>query len=209
MYSNSSRTPCVPWIVSTHITGHVWTTCILCDRQVATSHMLTATEKQHGPIPSCGLKMLVVQNCNMGCNMGFTWNSQKSQPMHTPTLPCSRVEMPSNGRCLAWWQEECKVFGLGGQGRQKGKKKGKKNLSPQVFVRVFSHCHQDSPPQGGCRGVSVRKWLMPAKLPRRSYFKNENNKQIKAALALRQHSYFNVFHVCNESFINIRYKWRE
>lgn len=150
MYSNSSRTPCVPWIVSTHITGHVWTTCVLCDRQVATSHMLTATEKQHGPIPSCGLKMLVVQNCNMGCNMGFTWNSQKSQPMHTPTLPCSRVEMPSNGRCLAWWQEECKVFGLGGQGRQKGKKKGKKKSVPTSICEGF----QSLP-----SGQSTSRWV--------------------------------------------------
>lgn len=99
------------------------------------------------------------------------------------------------------------MFGLAGREDKKEKKRGKKkNLSPQVFVRAFSHCHQDSPPQGGCRGASVRKWLMPAKRPRRSSFKKENNKQIKAALALRQHSYFNVFHVCNESFINIPYK---
>lgn len=96
---------------------------------------------------------------------------------------------------LAWWE-----------GRQKGEKEGKKNPSPEVFVRVFSRCHQGIPPQGGCLSASVRKWLMPAKLPRRSYFKRENNKQIKGALALRQRSYFNVFHVCNESFINIRYK---
>lgn len=94
----------------------------------------------------------------------------------------------------------------GGREDKKEEKRGKKNLSPQVFVRAFSHCHQDSPPQGGRRGASVRRWLMPAKLPRRSSFKKENNKQIKAALALRQHSYFNVSHVCDESFINIRYK---
>lgn len=101
------------------------------------------------------------------------------------------------------------MFGLGG-GKIKRRKRGKKKyLSPQVFVRVFSRCHQGSPPQGGCRDASVRKWLMPDKLPQRSYFKEENSRQIKAALALRQRSYFNVFHVCNESFINIRYKCRE
>lgn len=101
------------------------------------------------------------------------------------------------------------MFGFVG-GKAKRRKRGEKNnLSSQVFVRVFSHCHQGVPPEGGCWGASVRKWLMPAKLPQRSYFKKENKKQIKAALALRQRSYFNVFHVCNESFINIPYKCRE
>lgn len=47
--------------------------------------------------------------------------------------------------CLAWGREV------------KKEKKQKKNLSPQVFARVFSHCHQDSPPQGGCLGASGRK----------------------------------------------------
>lgn len=97
------------------------------------------------------------------------------------------------------------MFDLVG-GKAKRRRGKRNNLSPQVFVRVFSRCYWGVPPQGGCWGATVRKWLMPAKLPQRSYFKKENNKQIKAALALRQRSYFNVFHVCNESFINIRYK---
>lgn len=98
------------------------------------------------------------------------------------------------------------MFGLVGGKAKRRKRGGKKNLSSQVFVRVSSHCHHGIPPQGGYWGASVRKWLMPAKLPQRSYFKKENNKQIKAALALRQCSYFYVFYVCNESFINIRYE---
>lgn len=95
-----------------------------------------------------------------GFHLEFT-KFTKSQPTHTPTLPSSGMEMPSNGRCLAWWQEEHRAFGLGG-GQTKRRKRDKKT-SIVLSVRVFS------PPQGGCQGASVRKWLMPAKPPRRSY----------------------------------------
>lgn len=183
MYSNSSRTPCVPQIVSTHTTGHVWTSLVPCViGRLPHATGLQPQKKQRGPIPSCGLKVLIDQNCP------HMWVATWVSPgIHKKHSPCThRPSQAQEWKChqmgdtwhdgrrnverLAWWE-----------GRQKGEKEGKKKqqpLSPQVFVRVFSCCHQGIPPEGGCWGKSVRKWLMPAKLPRRSYFKKEKKKTI-------------------------------